>query len=50
MHRFTHTGFTAHAICGTAVGWFSVTEDKVEDDWRDRERDQHLARGERGLI
>ena len=47
MHRFTRT---AHAICGTAVGWFPVTEDKVEDDWRDRGRDQHLARGERGLV
>ena len=43
------TGFMAHAICA-AVGWFSVTEDKVEDDWRDRGRDQHLARGERGLV
>ena len=46
MHRFRHTGFMAHA----AVGWFPVTEDKVEDDWRDRGRDQHLARGERGLV
>ena len=52
MHHFTRTGFMAHAICGTstAVGWFPVTEDKVEDDWRDRRRDQHLARGERGLV
>ena len=32
-------------------GWpFPVTEDKVEDNWRDRGRDQHLARGERGLV
>ena len=50
MHHFTRTGFMAHAICGTAVGWFPVTEDKVEDDWRDRGRDQHLARLERGLV
>ena len=27
-----------------------VTEDEVENGWRDWGRDQHLARGERGLV
>ena len=47
MHHFMHTGFMAHAVCGTAVGWFPDTGDKVEDGalgWRDRGRDEHLAR------
>ena len=39
IHRFTFTG--------TAVGWFP---DRVEDDWGDRGRDQHLVRGERDLV
>ena len=45
----------AHAVCGAfnrmvSSHWVPVAGNEVEGGWSDRGKDQHLARGERGLV